>query len=519
MPVKTYSQPAKPSVAYTSRALAFIDRRPWAILPIWILAYFVVLWRPAHRPLWYDELFTYYVSMSPTWTHFVGSVLHADLNPPLGYFFFRASMAQFGDTPFGGRIPSMLAFLAASLIASHLISRRLGGSFGLLALGIFWSFPWTSYAVELRPYALMLAFFAAAALCWTKAIESRGWTFWHAGLAVLIGMMFLTHCFSPPFAASIGAAELGRTVISRRVRKIDYRVWTAILAPLSVLPAYLPLVRNAHGTIFPYAFQASGFTFVKFYATLLIPLAPIIAFLGMAWFSGKRKRTQDFSLRLTNLPEIAFLLVAFLAPVVTITYCIFNKIPFWDRYGICAILPATLFVTALVAKVVRRNSAVALVLAVLILVLFCWTRPGTAGLTDQFDNPSTAYRTIRPELPFVAASGLTFLEMDHRESPEFIHRLYYLTDREAATQFHATIFEGLPKERPWFPIRANMTPFREFTAQHRQFLVLATPGYPEDWLLPKLIADGAQIRLIQETKTGYRDRNLYEVTLNPVKEH
>ncbi len=44
-----------------------IDRKPALVLPVWIAAYFGVLWGPAHRPLWYDELFTYYVSMSPTW--------------------------------------------------------------------------------------------------------------------------------------------------------------------------------------------------------------------------------------------------------------------------------------------------------------------------------------------------------------------------------------------------------------------------------------------------------------------
>ena len=34
-------------------------------------------------------------------------------------------------------------------------------------------------------------------------------------------------------------------------------------------------------------------------------------------------------------------------------------------------------------------------------------------------------------------------------------------------------------------------------------------------LLLKLAEDGAQIRLLREENTGYRDRELYEVTLRP----
>jgi hypothetical protein len=58
-------------------------------------------------------------------------------------------------------------------------------------------------------------------------------------------------------------------------------------------------------------------------------------------------------------------------------------------------------------------------------------------------------------------------------------------------------------------------PYREFVSRNRQFLVLGTAGFPEDWLLPKLQEDGAQIRLLQNVKTGYRDHELYEVTLRP----
>jgi hypothetical protein len=504
------ARPAAPPLDALRQLADFIDRRPVIVLPVWIVAYFTVLWRPAHRPLWYDELFTYYVSMSPTWERFWGSVRFVDLNPPLGYLFVRSSIALFGDTPFTARIPSMLAFLFASLLTSHLISRRFGGGFGLATLGIFWSFSLTSYAVEVRCYGILIAFFCTAAWCWLRAAESSGWTKWHAGLAIAITSMFLTHCFSPPFAAAIGAGELVRTMVARR---IDKRVWAALLAPLIVLPFYVPLVSNVRQVITPVAFQSTLISIPKFYLAILAPLLPAIGMILLYWLATHRRGARLPWGELAKPHEIAFSIAAFLAPSITISYCIYSGLPFWPRHGIGAVLGGTLMVAGLLAGVARRNSKVAVAAAGLILIAFCVTKAGTGKLIEEYENTSTAYRTIRPELPFVTASGLTFLEMDHREGLEFINRLYYLTDKESAVRYHTNIFEWLPVLQRWFPVRAHVAGYRDFASKNHRFLVLATRGFPEDWLLQKLRDDGAQIRLIQELKTGYRDHELYEVTV------
>jgi len=501
------------TLAGTLRQLAdLIDKRPVLFLPVWIFAFLAVLWRPAHRPFWYDELFTYYVAMSPTFQHFAGCIRNVDLNPPLHYVLIRCGIVLFGDTPFTARMPVMMAFLAASLIVFHLISRRLGGGLGLAALGIFWSFAITAYAVELRTYAFTLAFFCAAALCWLNAVEFDRWTLWHTGLTASIAAMFLTHCFSPPYAAAIGAGELVRAIVSRR---IDKRVWVAILAPLGILPFYIPLVRNAQTVLTPHSAEPNLFTIPKFYLWIIAPLVPVIGAMLLAWLIRGPKKPRFGWPGFARPHEIAFSIAALLAPAITMSYCIWSGVPFWPRHGSGAILGGTLILTALLASVTRRSVNAAVASAGLILVLFCFTRAGTGRLMKQYENASTAYRTIRPELPFVTASGLTFLEMDRREAPEFIHRLYDLTDRDSALRYHTNIFEGMPILKQWFPVRANIEPYRDFTSRHRQFLVLATRDFPEDWLLPKLAADGAEIRLLREENTGYRDRELYEVTLRP----
>jgi len=506
-PVVKASSPAPPHPM-----VSFIERRPDVVLPVWIIAYFAVLWRAAHRPLWYDELFSYYVSMSPTWERFIGSVRNVDLNPPLSYLFVRSSVALFGDTPFAVRLPCMLGFLAASLIVYRLITKRLGAGFGLAALGIFWSSSLTQFAVEARPYGLLLAFFTIGMLCWLNAAEADRWTLWHAGLAIAIAAMFLTHCFSLPFAAAIGAGELARAIVSRR---IDRRVWTMLIVPLSVLPIYVPLARNAGAILFPPEFAATLAGIPKFYLVALFPLLPAMITILLFWLPGRRSGRPVPWGELAQPHEIVFSIAAVLAPTVTISYSIWNHSPFWPRYGIGIVLGVTLILTALLAVAIRRNPGVSRVAAVNILILFCVTKAGTGHLAEEYENPSTAYRTIRPDLPFVTASALTFLDMDHREVPALVSRLYYLTDPESALRYHSTIFEGMPTVKKWFPVQANVAAYRDFTSRNRQFLVLGTRSYPEDWLLWKLQEDGAQIRLLDDRKTGYHDRELYEVTLRP----
>jgi hypothetical protein len=130
-------------------------------------------------------------------------------------------------------------------------------------------------------------------------------------------------------------------------------------------------------------------------------------------------------------------------------------------------------------------------------------------------SATSAIDAIEPDLPLVAASGLTFLEMDKYASPQLVARLHYLTDAQFAIQYaHATIFEGFPTLKQYFPIRAAVNPFPQFIQQHRKFLVLGTPGYPEDWLLRKLIADGDELRYLGDFPGPYKDTSLYEVTVS-----
>lgn len=496
--------------AAVSRVASLLDRHPAYFLPLWIATYLAIVVPAAMRPLWHDELFTYYVARSSTLEQFVGRIVNVDLNPPLGYLSVRASLALLGDTAFAARLPSILAFLLASLAIYSIARRRLGGGYALAAMGLSWSCGFLRYAVEARPYALVLAFFSLAVLCWLRAAGAGRWTRAHWGVVAGVAGVLLSHCLAPFYLAAIGFGELVRGIV---LRKIDWRIWCALALPAPTVITYLPLIKNAHAMLFPVAFQPTIATLAGFYLWMFVNLGVTLLLLLAALLLLSRRPSAERLTQLVPVHEVAFGGATLLVPAVLIFYFMHAQVPFWSRYGVGAVLVVSLGISFLVAFKTERSVPIGALAAVLVLANFAIYGSSMVPAAPSPSSTSTRYRSIQADLPFVAASGLTFIEMDHYESPGFVRRLYYLTDRDAAIRYaHATIFEGLPVVRQWFPVRANVEAYRDFIRQHDRFLVLGTPGYAEDWLLSKLKDDGANIRLLAEMKTGYKDGSLFEVT-------
>jgi hypothetical protein len=133
-------------------------------------------------------------------------------------------------------------------------------------------------------------------------------------------------------------------------------------------------------------------------------------------------------------------------------------------------------------------------------------------------HDASAVALIRPDLPLVDASGVTFFEMNHYEKPNFLSRLYFLKNRPAALSYaHTNLFEDLvfpDRMLPGLPISAKVASYDTFVRQHREFLVLGTYDAPEEWLLRKLRDDGARLTWLGTYPVPYVDSNLYLVDVS-----
>ncbi|MGC1784907.1 MAG: glycosyltransferase family 39 protein [Acidobacteriaceae bacterium] len=509
-----------------SIANALEGRTPLFIAVLFVL-YVWVLKSERLKPLWHDELYTFYIAQAPTFGTMMAWIRTIDLNPPLYYIAARLTFHLLHPSPFSVRLPSMVAYFVAVLCLYLFVRRRLTPLYGLLGALVLLSSSFNGYSYEARPYAMVLGFLGILAVGWQRSIEEESPRSWLALALVLLGGfgMLLSHVLASVAYAALLLTEAIRFFLRR---KPDWILWICLALPLTACITYLAPVEHHSSGAFPDTFQASIVQLLGAYSEIWIPLASLLAaavivvvLLSEASQRFSAKNRQDgFS-----LPEKIFALGFCCVPLVIVLVFMRSHSAYFPRYGMPAIFGVGILVPWLVARWTGTSSRAALVFSIAF-VFGIVTPSSIARHLQQVVQPEkpensnlsgispVPFNGIFPNLPFVDASGLTFLEMNRRENSTFLSRVYYLTDEQAAIQYaNATIFEGFPNLKGKFPIQANIMPYPQFIQQHSAFLVLGTYDYPEDWLLRKLLADHATLRFLGDFSTGYKDEQLYEVTL------
>lgn len=478
------------------------------------------------KPLWHDELYTFYIAQASSFAKMLAWTRTVDLNPPLYYILARLTFHVFHPSRLSVRLPSMVAYFVATLCLYDFVRRRLSSLYGLLAGLVLLSSPFSPYAYEARPYALVLAFTGILALGWQRAIEEDKPISWLAFLFVLVGGfgMLLSHVLASVAYAALLLTELIRYFL---YRKPNWILWVCLAVPLSACVTYLQPIQHHSGGAFPQQFQASVIQLLSAYSEIWTVIASFMAaalvlIVLLSRDSGKSSRRASYSG--FSWPEKILAFGFLCVPLVVILVFMRSHSAYFSRYGMPAIFGTSILVPWFVARWTGASSRAALICA----IVFTFGIVTPSSIARHLQNvvhkenvpptlsgkSSTPLAQVMPDLPFVDASGLTFLEMNHRENGNFLARVYYLTDAQAAVKYsNATIFEGLTYLKTQFPIKDNVVPYRSFIQEHQKFLVFGTYNYPEDWLLRKLLADHATLRFLGDFSSQYKDEQLYEVTL------
>jgi len=491
-----------------------LESKPGLIVALLALLYFVLIVAPLRKPLWHDELYTFYIAQSPSVSRFVDSVQHIDWQPPMIFATAWLSQHIFGVNEFGTRFPSVLAFFCASIGLFLLLKRHWGALWAVAPILLLWFSFYFKYSTEARPYGLLAAFFVLSLYCYDRAISpvpSRNRNWYIAGLFLgNVGMM-LSHVLAPFSVMPFAAAELVRTV---QRRKVDFGLWFAILAPLILVAQSLGMVNGFEKSYFPVDYQASPRKMVSFFAKAVFYVWPLLALGALTAFGMARSARQQIakteSPRL-NAPWLAFAATVLLPPFLVNFVMMRSAGAFWERYCITTALAIYVLCALGLASIARWGRVASLA------VVFALLAAGLAQTAVLYRSPPPLHRleAIRPDLALVAAGGVSFLEIDHYENPALLKRTYYLTDRPSAIQFgHTTLFEGFGGLRNYFPIRAGVASYSDFVSRNRHFLMLGTPSQPEQWLFAKLRHDGAEVKKLEDVPGPYLDSSVYEVTFH-----
>ena len=506
---------------------AWLASHPWALLPVLVVLYLHIILQTRTKNLWHDEIFTYYIAQAPTFMQMLQWTRQIDLNPPLYYISARACFHLFHPSSFAVRLPSMIGYFIAVICAYLFMRCRLGPLYGMIAALIVMSAGFNGYAYEARPYAMVLGFLGIAAIGWQGATEEDKTGRWLDFVLLGIGGfgMLLSHVLALVAYGAFFFAEAIRLAIRR---KADWPLWLILIVPLPSCILYFPLIQSHGVSVFPYSFQAPH-QLLNAYSPLWANVDSLLA-ITMILFASINKK-PSLSACLTNRfqlfwPDVALASGLLLVPLeITLVFMRLHS-AFFPRYGMPSLLGVAILVPYWLGWWTNASRRAALIGAV---VFIFGVLPPAAIVQDlrhsmKLKNTDTALSgevaipltKIHSDLPFVDASGLTFLEMNTRENAGFLSRVYYLEDKQADIQYaHATIFEIFPALIGKFPISANIASYHAFIEQHPRFIVLGTYNYPEDWLLRKLLADGATLRFLGNFPNSYKDHELYEVTMKP----
>src|SRR5882762_9371378 len=521
----------------------FVETRGWvAFAAVSSACGWIRLGGFASRHLDHDELYTFYIAQAPTLRQLLTLTRTVDLHPPLSYLLIRASFAIFGVSSWSCRLPSVLAF--------------------------FCTVPFTYQADEARPYSLMVCFTTLMLVSWYRATETPDSNFILSNrrlalLTLIVGGfgLLLSHVLGVlPYAAFL-AAELVRFSIRR---KPDWGLWTTLLAPAISGLTYLPLFRTHSGILFTDEYHATPMRIVSFYSWsirfLPIPLM-LVALLACLWPILRRPASQD-QRQVTPpapLPELlrplGFLLCCLaLIPLGVGILFAHTGTAFFDRYGIVAMIPIALVPALLLGFRTQRNQMAGVAVTLVLCATLFFNTSGKLWLIEQLGNfapprvardalnalalppiitelvkprvaphlqkaldtapPISNLDLIDPDLPLVATTGLTFLEIDRQGDAELTKRLYLLNDRHAAASIaHDTVFENYDRLEKVFPIRGKVEPYCAFISEHPRFLALGAYNHPQGWLLKKLDMDGAYLHIIGTYGGITEEAQLYEVTV------
>lgn len=483
-------------------------REFWPVIVTLTTLYVIAVAIGNRRYVWFDELFTLNIARAPSLIQLWQRELRFDNHTPTAYLLSRGSMAIFGQTPLGLRLPTMVEFYFGSIAILLYVRRKAGTPFAVLAVLLLWAVaPTLHYAVEARSYGLIFLSFSYLLLSWDTAIRSQPRRLALFGVGGSTLLLLLSHMFAVFSLLGFVAAE---TVRSLRRRKLDGPLWLSLILPMFGMLIYIPLVRASRNIVF--ATNAGLHTTMLFFeGTLGAAIIPVVLLVLLLTPPTRRSKTSGTTF---SPEEIALLICLLLNPIFLNLVLMYRQGIFYDRYCLTTQVAIVVALVILLPYRIRLNRWAAYGASLVVVVFLIKTQ-----IWDvlRYPSPRNAafLESIDPSLPIVAGEGQVFAEMNNYEDPVVLSRLYYLKDRQASLQFsHTNFFQDFeaPDEMKaaGFPYRANIEPYEEFVHRHRQFLLLSRP---DRWVFVKLLSEGASITFLGDYKNAmpYLDSTLYVV--------
>lgn len=446
------------------------------------------------KVIWLDEFITLYISRLGNLHSSLGALARgADPNPPLTYVLVLASRKLFGEGAIALRLPAILASWVGVLALVAFLRKRVPPVYAAAGALFFMSTAAFDYSFEGRSYALMLGFCALSLLAWQRTVDGVHKSWAAAGLALALAAGLSSNYFAVLAFFPIAAGELFRDV---KLRRVEWRVWIALLVAGSTLLLYLPLINKAVATFSPHAWNKVRLdviadSYLEMVETILWPALAILAVGVFVWF---RKRHRPVPRALPD-HELIAAFVLMIYPFIAYVVARIHGGMLSPRFVIPMCYGFAIAVTAVAYGLFRKHTWAGLVFAMVLLV---WVLAREGVVARMYYDQRLALFRIIDTLPSASSIAVTdsllILPLYYYAPRAIASHLYFPIDFEAIRKYKK---EDSPEQNLWngrnwiYPV--PIISLETFTAAHSDYLV-AAPG--NNWLLQKLIAEDRPARLL-----------------------
>jgi hypothetical protein len=473
-----------------------------------------------------DEIYTVHIAQAPTLRAMFSMAREIDLHPPLHYLAERVALAVPAPRWLAARLPNILAGMVFCLALFRYVQKRLGNLYGLAAVAVFWLSAEIDFAWSDRPYMQWLMWLVLLLLCRDVAMPQK--RPWWATVAVFgaASAMVLTHLLG---VACLWPFWLVESLRIFQRRRVDWPMAAAISLPVLWAALGFYQMHHVQENVFPpdklpsLQLAVTMYGDVTGYSVLVLPAC----YVGLMLMFGKVRASPRFLSQAEGLSQqggfdkqdLVVLAGLLLLPVLLFLPSGIFHLQFWPRYAAMAVIAWA----ALAAQMIAHRLSLAKLFAVVALcasVGFLVYRvvsdvdvEGHSGGGAGVGRSPIQLSSLHPELPIVAASPMTFVEMSDRESPAVAQRLYYLTDHNAAMQYaHYTLFENEDKIAKLLQLPSHVEKMEPFLREHDAFYMVGTYDAGEIWLLRSLAANGAKMDYLGKFASTYETDDLYLVS-------
>ncbi|MFC1880777.1 glycosyltransferase family 39 protein [Thermodesulfobacteriota bacterium] len=444
-----------------------------------------------NRPLWFDEVYTYYVSSLDDCYSVIYAILHkADYYPPLDHLIRHGSLYAFGQSSIAFRFPSIIFFLIASLCLYKFVKTRTSVTPALVAF----CFPVLTltlrYSHEGRAYSLLFASACLSILAWQKATINPRSKSNLILLSIALALGPYCHFYGVLNYVPIFVGEIFRSIKKRRLcPHVSAAVALSLLSLICLYPFVIPPEGYLNAYWSPVGIIGTVRIYKALFPNMIYPLLASIVLVACLLIFNRQDEEKIKQRARIPIHEFAAGLTFCLTPFTLYVIAKLFTGAMTARYALVTIAGFAILAGFVCQYIYERRKVwvAAILLCFITSVFFTLGNDLVLRYRNQkvYFNDRLISLIQESSLPIIISNSHKYLELYHYLPDNIKLKPQYLIDRELAIRYLGFDTDQIDLVNFSAFVPLNLSLFKEFRHSAKEFLVFGETG----WLIKKIVDD------------------------------